>query len=91
MHPSPIYCEPCGQAGVKISAEYVYQAEETSLAGPTMGDPDYWPPDVSGQRYLCQEHYARLPADSRLDYAPAEDNHDENHFGQFGEMERKSL
>lgn len=83
-----MFCEQCVQLGVNTPAEYAYQPEETSLAGPTLGDPDYWPPDVSDQKFLCQEHYARLPADSRLDYVPAEDNNDENHFGLSGEMGR---
>lgn len=83
-----MFCEQCVQLGEKTSAEYVYQPEETRLAGPTMGDPDYWPPDVLGQRFLCQEHYAQLPADSRLNYNPVKDNNDGNHFGQSGEMGR---
>ena len=40
MSYSTQFCEPCAQAGVKTLADYVYQPEETSLAGPMMGDPD---------------------------------------------------
>ena len=83
MHRSPVFCEQCAEAGKNTPADYVYQPEETSLAGPMLGDPDAWPPDVSGRRFLCQEHYMRLPADSRLDYVPAEDQ-----LGHLGEMGR---
>jgi hypothetical protein len=83
MHRSPVFCEQCAEAGKNRPADYVYQSEETSLAGPMLGDPDAWPPDVSGRRLLCREHYEQLPADSWLDYVPAED-----HLGHLGEMGR---
>jgi len=86
MPPSPLFCEPCAQIGIKALADYLYQPEETSLAGPMMGDPDYWSPDVNGQRFLCQEHYARLSADSQLNYVPAESD-----FRQSREMGRAPL
>ena len=76
-------CEQCTEAGQSAPADYVYQSEETSLAGPLLGDPDAWPPDVTGRCLLCRDHYAQLPADSRLDYVPAED-----HLGRLGEMGR---
>lgn len=82
----PQFCEPCAQVGVNSVADYVYQPEETSLAGPMMGDPDYWPPHVGGHLFLCREHYARLPVDSQIDYISAGD-----HFGQSGETERVPL
>ena len=84
MDTDPLLCEQCAEAGQSAPADYVYQSEETSLAGPMLGDPDAWPPDVAGRRLLCREHYARLPADSRLDYVPAED--DNGHLGHLGEM-----
>ncbi|GEM_PF-1213561 len=83
MHRSPVFCEQCVKAGKNTPADYVYQSEEISLAGPLLGDPDAWPPHVGGRRFLCHEHYAGLPADGRLDYVPAED-----HLGHLGEMGR---
>ena len=81
MQSPRLFCEQCLEAGTNAPAEYLYQSEEISLAGPLLGDPDAWPPHVSGRRFLCREHFARLPADSRLDYIPAED-----HLGHLGEM-----
>ncbi len=83
MQRTPVLCEQCVEAGKNTAADYVYQTEETSLAGPALGDPDYWPPDVGGRRFLCREHYRQQPADSRLDYVPAEDQ-----LGHLGEMGR---
>ena len=85
MSPSPQFCEPCAQGGVTNIADYLYQPEETSLIGPTMGDPDYWPPHIAGRRFLCQEHYARLPVDSQIDYVSARDR-----FGPSGEAAANS-
>lgn len=82
MFPFPALCEPCVQEGRNTLADYVYQPEGISLAGPLMGDPDAWPSDIHGQRLLCREHYTQLPADSRIDYIPAED-----HPQQSEEME----
>ena len=73
MPPSPQFCEPCAQGGVSSIADYTYQPEETSLLGPMLGDPDYWPPRIVGQRFLCREHYARLPVDAQIDYLCARD------------------
>ena len=81
MQRSLLSCEQCVEAGKNTPADYLYQSEEISLAGPMLGEPDAWPPDVSGRRLLCQEHYAALPADRRLDYVAAED-----HLGHLGEM-----
>ena len=82
MHRSPVFCEQCAEAGKNTLADYVYQSEEISLAGPLLGDPDAWPPHVGGRRSLCQRHYTRLPADSRLDYVSAQQ--DTDHLGQMG-------
>ena len=76
-----VLCEQCLASGTNTPALYLYQSEEISLAGPLLGDPDAWPPHVSGRRSLCGDHFMRLPADSRLDYVPAEDQ-----LGHFGEM-----
>ncbi len=40
MHYSPVFCEQCAKTGEHAPAEYIYQPEETSLAGPLLGDPD---------------------------------------------------
>ena len=69
--PPSLFCEQCAQVGVTTLADYVYRPEEASLAGPQLGDPDAWPPDVGGRRRLCREHYAALSADGRLDYVCA--------------------
>lgn len=84
MDRPPDLCEQCAEAGKNTPAGYPYRSEEAGLTGPAFGDPDHWPPDVGGRRFLCHEHYTRLPADSRLDYVPAED--DQDHLGHLGEM-----
>jgi len=86
MYPFPTSCEQCVGAGVDNLADYMYQPEEASLAGPMLGDPDAWPPNVSGRRLLCRKHYALLPADKRIDYVSAEGS-----LGRSGELERTPL
>jgi len=81
MQHSLVLCEQCLKAGTNAPADYLHQSEGISLAGPLLGDPDAWPPHIRGRRSLCREHFVRLPADSRLDYIPAED-----HLGHLGEM-----
>ena len=78
MHRSPVFCEQCVKAGKNTPADYVYQSEEISLAGPLLGDPDAWPPHVGGRRslwvghchwrYLFREHSLRsVTANTRRD------------------------
>ena len=63
-------CEQCAQEGQVTVADYVCQLEETSLQGPLLGDPDYWPTQQPGWQALCEDHYHRLPPDCTLDYVP---------------------
>ncbi|MBV9848982.1 MAG: hypothetical protein JO250_04760 [Armatimonadetes bacterium] len=66
----PVLCDVCSLEGQRTMADYVFRPEEVSLEGPLLGDPDCWPSDETGWHALCEEHFARLPADCRLDYGP---------------------